>query len=117
MAKLRVTGEGREWEVSVPREGAVIGRDAGSDVRLDDQRVSGRHARLISDPSGRWTIDDLASKNGVWVGQRRVTSHTLLWGEEVVVGPFGALFLGEGCGVLLESIFRDDFNLGCVFHV
>ena len=88
MAKLKVTDEGGEWEASLPREGALIGRDEECDVRLDDQHVSGRHARLFPDPAGRWIIEDLASKNGVWVGQRRVRSHALLWGEEVIIGPY-----------------------------
>lgn len=92
MVKLKVTGAAGQWEASLPREGALIGRDEECDIRLDDQRVSGRHARLFSDPAGRWTIEDLGSKNGVWIGQRRVTSQALLWGQEVTIGPY-ALWL------------------------
>jgi sigma-B regulation protein RsbU (phosphoserine phosphatase) len=96
VAKLNVTRDGEQWEVSLPREGALIGRNEECDVRLDDHRVSGRHARLFADPAGRWTVEDLASKNGVWIGPRRVTSRALQWGEEVVVGPYTLSLAPEG---------------------
>jgi pSer/pThr/pTyr-binding forkhead associated (FHA) protein len=45
---------------------AVVGRDPGCDVVLDDGRVSRRHARFAPDPSGPsdWSLADLGSKNG-----------------------------------------------------
>jgi pSer/pThr/pTyr-binding forkhead associated (FHA) protein len=45
---------------------AVVGRDRGCDVVLDDGRVSRRHARFAPDPSGPsdWSLADLGSKNG-----------------------------------------------------
>jgi pSer/pThr/pTyr-binding forkhead associated (FHA) protein len=46
--------EGRDW---------VIGRDATSDLVIDDDRVSRRHALLRPAPEG-WLLSDLNSKNG-----------------------------------------------------
>ncbi len=46
--------EGRDW---------VIGRDATSDLVIDDDRVSRRHALLRPAPDG-WLLSDLQSKNG-----------------------------------------------------
>jgi len=57
-------------------EGAsyVVGRGAECDVRIDDSRVSRRHARIesrIEPPGGeRWLVSDLGSKNGLRVDGR-----------------------------------------------
>jgi len=61
-------------------EGAayVVGRGAGCDLRIDDSRVSRRHARIESrsDPPGaeRWLLSDLGSKNGLRLDGRAVTA-------------------------------------------
>lgn len=44
----------------------VLGREPGCDVRVQDERISRRHAAL-SFAEGRWTLADLGSKNGVLV--------------------------------------------------
>jgi DNA-binding winged helix-turn-helix (wHTH) protein len=49
----------------------IIGRDPGAAVFLDDASVSRRHARiLVSD--GGVTLEDLGSKNGTHVQEKRV---------------------------------------------
>ena len=64
----------------------VIGRDPSVSVWLDVPGVSRRHARLRI-ASGQATIEDLASKNGTRVGDRRIGSPTALKdGEEVRIG-------------------------------
>jgi putative methionine-R-sulfoxide reductase with GAF domain len=45
---------------------AIVGRDPECDVVLADDRVSRRHAALLSNAFG-WTVTDLASKNGTLV--------------------------------------------------
>jgi|SRR6185295_216909 len=54
----------------------VVGRDADCDVVLDDDRVSRRHAILVSDGSA-WSVTDLASKNGTLVDGMPLTSGIL----------------------------------------
>jgi pSer/pThr/pTyr-binding forkhead associated (FHA) protein len=44
----------------------VLGRDPESDLAIDDDRVSRRHARLAADAEG-WSVHDLGSKNGTWI--------------------------------------------------
>jgi pSer/pThr/pTyr-binding forkhead associated (FHA) protein len=44
----------------------TLGRDAASDVQVDDDRVSRRHARLRGGARG-WELADLGSKNGTLV--------------------------------------------------
>lgn len=55
----------RVYDFREPVE-AVIGRDDDCAVRVDDERVSRRHALLRGDDAG-WTLGDLRSKNGTQV--------------------------------------------------
>jgi len=48
-----------------------IGRDPRSDIPLTDQRVSWSHAVLRVD-ADVWTLEDLGSSNGTFLGMRRV---------------------------------------------
>jgi hypothetical protein len=66
---------------------AVIGRDEDCDVVLDDERVSRRHALLVSDRSD-WSITDTGSKNGTFIGGIPVESRLL---EERSWISFGGL--------------------------
>ena len=54
----------------------VIGRDEECDVVLEDDRVSRRHAVLLSDQSA-WSIADAGSKNGTFIGGAPVEKHLL----------------------------------------
>lgn len=67
----------------------VIGRGAGSDVRLPDPAVSHRHATLRLQGSDAAVVDE-GSTNGTFVGGVRVAPHTsriLRSGSTVRVGP------------------------------
>jgi hypothetical protein len=49
----------------------VVGRSGDADVRVDDDRVSRRHAVLRSGPHG-WEMVDGGSLNGIWLEGRQV---------------------------------------------
>jgi hypothetical protein len=55
----------------------VIGRDPGSTISLDVAGVSRRHARIVLEPDAAW-LDDLGSKNGTAVDDRRVHGRVAL---------------------------------------
>jgi len=64
----------------------VLGREAGLAVRIDRPGVSRRHA-LIRVEADQATLSDLESKNGTFVGERRVSAPTLLRdGDELRLG-------------------------------
>ena len=50
----------------------VIGRDAESDLVLDDGEVSGQHARVTPALDGSATVEDLESTNGTFVNQNEL---------------------------------------------
>lgn len=65
----------------------VVGRDAGSGIRLDrDEFVSARHARIEPRPDGVW-IEDLGSTNGTHVnGAQLQGARALRPGDVVRIG-------------------------------
>jgi pSer/pThr/pTyr-binding forkhead associated (FHA) protein len=65
----------------------VLGRSRSCDVTLGHDTVSRRHAELTMD-GDRWTILDLGSTNGTWLGSARV--HRAYVQSGTVVG-LGAL--------------------------
>jgi len=83
-------GDAVENEVRLSGGPVRIGRHAGNDVVLDDSLngVSRFHAEIR--PEGNsYVIVDLNSRNGVWIGGRRIKDKAaLLLGVPVTVGAF-----------------------------
>ena len=70
----------------------VLGRDPDLELFLDAEDVSRRHAR-ITIAGGEATIEDLGSKNGTFVSDRRVDSPTRLAnGASIRVGSVRLTF-------------------------
>jgi hypothetical protein len=101
------------WQLLVlqgPRTGQIfdldrpivtIGREAGSEIVLEDPQVSRRHARLTLQGAS-YFVEDLGSTNGSFVNGRRVMSPTPLnpgdklgLGDTVVLEVQGGLGAGE----------------------
>jgi pSer/pThr/pTyr-binding forkhead associated (FHA) protein len=55
----------------------LIGRGADAAIRLDDDYVSTRHARIASN-GDQWFVEDLGSTNGTYIGSHRLTQPTTL---------------------------------------
>jgi FHA domain len=68
----------------------IIGRSAECDLKLNDNYLSSRHARVVNE-AGELTIEDLGSTNGTYVNQQPVSGRMHLErGDIVQVG--GVLF-------------------------
>src|SRR3954452_9932084 len=73
--------------VEVKGEQFVLGREKESDLKLEDDEASRRHASLKALPDGRAVIEDLGSLNGTYVNGRRLDQPvTLEGGEEIRIG-------------------------------
>ena len=55
----------------------VIGRGEEVAVRIDVEGVSRRHARIVAD-GGRFTLEDLGSKNGTYLREQRLKATAAL---------------------------------------
>jgi pSer/pThr/pTyr-binding forkhead associated (FHA) protein len=69
-----------------------IGRSLSADLRFEDPTVSRRHAVLVGEPDGVRVLDD-RSLNGVFVNGRRVSSHPLRDGDEILIGRYRLRFV------------------------
>jgi two-component system cell cycle response regulator len=64
----------------------TFGRDPGCDVRLGDEGISRRHARVVALGEGAWAVEDLGSTNGTTLNGERVTRRELQEGDRVLFG-------------------------------
>lgn len=64
----------------------VIGRAADADIRLEDEGVSRRHAKLTVQGSGVVVLSDNGSTNGTFVNGERISQHALSDGDRVQIG-------------------------------
>ena len=54
----------------------TLGRSQDSNIVLDDDFVSGRHARFFPGDDGSWLVEDLGSTNGTYLDRAKVTAPT-----------------------------------------
>lgn len=82
-------------EYPLMKESITIGRNEDNTITVDNLAVSGYHARI--DAAGKdFILTDLQSTNGTFVNDKKVISHKLVHGDNVIVGKHLILFIGEG---------------------
>ena len=82
-------------EYPLMKESITIGRNEDNTITVDNLAVSGYHARI--DAAGKdYILTDLQSTNGTFVNDKKVISHKLAHGDNVIVGKHLILFVGEG---------------------
>ncbi len=70
-----------------------LGRSSSSDLHIDDEQASRRHARIARSSGGYFLLEDLGSRNGTRVNGERVTgSVALTFGDRIEVGETVVLF-------------------------
>lgn len=84
---------------SVNESGLMVGRDESCDVVIPDAGVSRQHARVLLHNAAVW-VQDEGSRNGVFVGGKRVVRHRQLSpGVEMLIGEHAfTLELALGAG-------------------
>ncbi len=90
---VSIPGEGVRI-VRLDRDRFEIGRHPDSDIVLAGSAVSRCHALLLRTEKS-YCVEDLGGFNGVFVGGRRVQTHELAPGDEVVIGDNRLLFSVE----------------------
>ena len=90
-----VTGadEGERFNLDISGNEWTLGRASECEFVLNDPNVSRRHARIKKNWSG-FIIEDLGSKNGVLIGDKRIQKPRRLQDrDEIIVGPVKLLFI------------------------
>jgi len=76
---------GAQEVVGLESESVTIGRAESNTIVLPDACASRHHVR-IDCGEGRYVLTDCGSKNGAFVNGRRVRTHVLVEGDEILVG-------------------------------
>ncbi len=72
--------------VSLDEAPLLIGRGSDAAIRLDDDYVSTRHARIAAS-GDQWFVEDLGSTNGTYIGSSRLTQPTTVQlGTQIRIG-------------------------------
>lgn len=89
--ETKVLAKGEDIQLS----GVIgMGRDARNTIQLSDPYISAYHARLTPEKKG-WRVTDLASKNGTWRNEARISESVLLrTGDCLRIGETTFLFKG-----------------------
>lgn len=83
---LVVEGSNSGERADLAQAPVLIGRGTDAAIRLDDDYVSTRHARIAAS-GDQWFVEDLGSTNGTYVGSARITQPTTLTlGTQVRIG-------------------------------
>lgn len=86
---------GKEYELSRPQ--MIIGRTDENDIVINHRSISRNHAKLVREPdSGRYTISDLQSSNGVRVNGQDYGKVELRRGDVVDLGHVRLRFVEPG---------------------
>ena len=87
MSRLVLVKDGTEASFPLVKDTYTLGRHKNNDIVINDPKVSSFHARIDRTPGGGYQIVDLKSRNGCRVNGKKVESHTLMTGDEVLLGP------------------------------
>jgi pSer/pThr/pTyr-binding forkhead associated (FHA) protein len=83
---LVVDGANKGERAELAEAPILIGRGSDAAIRLDDDYVSTRHARIAAS-GDQWFVEDLGSTNGTYIGSARITQPTTLTlGTQVRIG-------------------------------
>jgi hypothetical protein len=83
-----VDSQGRRRHVPLDRPHLLIGRESSCDIHLAHPAVSRRHAQLQATEQGRWLLQDLQSRNHVYLDNRPVQQLVLEPGKPVRIAQF-----------------------------
>src|SRR5947209_13916945 len=72
-----VDGQGRRRQIPLDRPRLLIGREPSCDIHLPHPGVSRRHAQLQCTDQGRWLLQDLSSRNHIYLENRPIQQIVL----------------------------------------
>jgi diguanylate cyclase (GGDEF)-like protein len=105
---VRLNGAQIGHVTRLPQQVCRIGRGQDSDIWVNDDGISRKHARVV--PNGRgYAIEDTESANGTFVAGQRIERHVLADGDLVQFGP-SAVFRYAITDASQEALLRQLFE-------
>jgi pSer/pThr/pTyr-binding forkhead associated (FHA) protein len=89
-------------EYPLLKESITVGRKEGNTIVIDNLAVSSFHARIDTAGSD-YILTDLQSTNGTFVNDKKVTSHKLIHGDNIIIGKHVLLFVSTDTGKVTEA--------------
>jgi DNA-binding winged helix-turn-helix (wHTH) protein len=94
---------GTTAEIALPPGESILGREGEGIILVKSSTVSRRHARIVIDPTSA-VVEDLGSKNGTYVNDRRVNGPTpVADGDQVRIGSLLFTFRRAQSGQSTET--------------
>jgi pSer/pThr/pTyr-binding forkhead associated (FHA) protein len=81
-------------EVPITQVMLTIGRKPGNDVVIDNQAISGSHARIVEE-NETYFIEDLNSLNGTFLNGQKVSKYALKNGDIILIGNHTIEFMSD----------------------
>jgi hypothetical protein len=83
--------DSQEIRYPIYKDTVTVGRTGDNDIQVNDKHVSAYHALLFGKDDDIY-IEDLQSRNGVYVNGVRVTNEKLKDGDEITIGDADFLY-------------------------
>ena len=88
----------------------TIGRNEDNTISIENLAVSGYHARIDKTGSD-YILTDLQSTNGTFVNDKKVVSHKLSHGDNVIIGKHVILFVGTEKGKAQDEALAKKMDM------
>jgi two-component system, cell cycle response regulator len=90
-ALIFLTGDLLAVPIPLEREEVILGRALEADVRVNDTKISRKHARINAikdekDNTTSYVLTDLSSRNGTLLNGQKVRQETLQNGDKITIG-------------------------------
>ena len=86
MPHLKILKGRDAGRVIILEEEHLIGRDAGNDIRVQDETASRHHAR-VQRVDRALVVIDLGSNNGTFVNGKKITEHEAMVKNRTLIVP------------------------------
>ena len=90
-------------EFPFAKDGMTVGRKPENDIQIDNLAVSSFHARIDKTGSD-FILTDLQSTNGTFIKDKKIVTHKLKHGDNVVIGKHVLLFLASEKGAVEKAV-------------
>jgi transcriptional regulator with GAF, ATPase, and Fis domain len=99
---VAIAGPWRGTSFSLPEGAHIVGREADTQIRLDESAVSRRHCEIFRS-GNRCVVRDLGSRNRTFVNGKPVTEMEIALGDEIEIGASTFLFTASEAAELLPE--------------